>query len=441
MTATFRGGVKLLPHQARFVRWAPPPDVVADGFSEEAILGGWGSAKTIALMAKTLAVAVANRRHPGYPPEIYPRVVVTGPVERTVLKVLIPKFRQVCPRELIRKVHGRPHPAIRLVNDCVVEFMSYDAVIEGDDLAAVVVDEVHKLTDATQLQNLRNRVRDPWALRRAFLAAGLPESGWVREQFDVARMDQKEQRRRQTMLVGTELNTHLPKSHLESILSSCPDGYQASLVGGGWMPPENALYPMFSADRHVVPAARYRANQPIAAVGIDIGRSAAAVICQEEKIPGVGPGVLVVDEVLLQHSSVEDMAAAVKAAHGPRLRPGVTVVAVDPTIRDDELNAIYRTLPGLYVKKRPRTDPFYHVNAGIRLVQAALLNAKGESRLHFVAGLNQHTRGVLDSLLNTKFHPRSGERVKDNTRDHAEDALRYACNAILADKGFAPSLH
>lgn len=435
-----RSRIKLMPHQARFVRWRAPQDVLRDGFAEKAILGYWGSAKTMALMAEVLTVAAENPWTPEYGP-LVPRIVVTGPVDRTVVKVIMPKFRQVCPRELIRRVRGKPYPSVELINGCTIDFASFEAVIEGDDLVGVAVDEVHKMTDPTQLQNLRNRCRDPFASRRQFMAAGLPESGWVRETFDTSVMPEHERRRRFTLLVATAQNTHLPKAHAESVMSSAPSIHAQAITGdkngdGVWLPPLNALYAMFDARRHVVPYARYRADRPIAAVGLDVGRSSAAVLVQEEP----GPVVLVVDEIIAHASSVEDLASAVKASHGPRLRQGYTRVAVDPTIRDDELDALYRVLPGLEIVKRGRTDPFYAVEPGIRMVQAALLNARGETRLFFTDNLKIR-RGILDSMQNTKFSERTGARVKDNTRDHAEDALRYAVNAVLGDRGFAPSLH
>ena len=347
----------------------------------------------------------------------------------------MPKFKQLVPRALIKRKWGRPYPAVELVNGCVVEFTSFDAVIEGDDLAGLGVDEVHLLQGGAQLQNLRNRVRDPLARRRAFVCAGLPEAGWVREHFDLENYDERERRRRQTMLVGTKQNTKLPKDHLRSILASCPSGYEQALVGGGWLPVQNAMYPQFSRSWNLVPDSEARVDQPLEVVGMDVGVSSAACLAQERRLENNRRGCLVVGDVVLKHASVYELATAVRDHRfGHLIQPGHTTIALDPTVRPDEVNAVKRVFPKVRILIRKRTDPLYMVRPGQRLVKAALRNAEKQTSLHFIESLTKTKHGVVDAMLGVKFSERTGDRVKDDTLDHAEDALRYAVNVVLGDK-------
>ncbi len=437
-------GQELLPHQRRFATWRPDEATIADGFDECALLGGFGSAKTTGLLAKAIVLACENGWRPEYG-ELTPRVAITGPTERNVLRNLMPKFKRLLPRQLVREERGRPYPSIKLLNGCVVEFASYEAVLEGDDMVGVFVDEISLLRDSATLQNLRNRCRDPLARRRSFAVAGLPEAGWVRQHFDPAGWEPGEQRRRLTMLVGTRDNKHLPRAHLENILSACPAGYESALVGGGWLPTKGALYDQFDRHVHVVPNDR-ATSAPIKAVGLDLGVSSAAVLVQEERLPGGLTGALIVGDVVRHGGGTEDLARAVRDHRlGHLIRPGTTVFCVDPSTLGnaaDARAAIQRVFPDCRVHQRKRTDPLFHVEPGVRLVQAALRNAKGEVRLHVIRSLEQTNHGVVDAFLNERINERTGNRLKvEAKQEHCADAMRYAVTFVLEGKrGFDPKV-
>ena len=52
--------------------------------------------------------------------------------------------------------------------------------------------------------NLVSRLRDPHAARLAMIVTGRPEAGWVRETFDLDRMEPADRVNRFTRLCGTD---------------------------------------------------------------------------------------------------------------------------------------------------------------------------------------------------------------------------------------------
>lgn len=441
-TLHLKPGLKPLPYQLKFMAWKPDSYTLQNGFSEEAILGGWGAAKSSALLLKAFVLACANSWHEGYD-TLVPRIAICGPAERAVINNLMPKFLQICPKPLIKRRAGRPFPSLTLINGCRIEFTSFDSVIEGDDLAAVLIDEVHLINDTYKFQNLRNRVRDPHASYRAFCVAGLPQAGWVREQYDPASWKPEEHLRRQTMLVGTKDNPNLPKSHLDNILSSISKAYERSVMMGGWMPTFGALYSDFDRLRHVIPDS-YVQNAPIAAVGIDLGISSAAAMVQKRDLPSVGSSALVIGDVVQVGGGTEELCLKLKAhPYGHLIVPGLTVFCIDPSAYgggQDARAAIHKVFPGAYVHQQPRTSPYISTANGITLTQAALLNGKNETRLQFVESLTNTKHGVIDAMLNEKLSPITGKRMKvEAKQEHSADALRYAVQYILGSvSGFDP---
>jgi len=432
--------LSLLPSQWQFFRWEPPPELARAGPTVEAILGGYGASKTTAGLVKFVKLACANPRTPAYGRTARPKLACVGPTSRHVDAVLQPKLEALIPPALIRRRWGRPHPRWHLINGAEIVFVSNEASFEGEDLAVILIDEIQYLATAPEKYvNYLARLRDRHSPRRALIACGLPEAGWVRATFDLDALAPQERAMRHTLLVGTRDNPHLSEGLVAQIMAACPSGYEEALIGGGWMPGQNALYPMLG-DENIVPDSKTDTNAALW-LGMDIGVSSAVCLGQDYATPH-GRGVLIVQDIVLSHASVSDMCAAVKATPWAHLIiAGKSSIAVDPTIRADEQQAIYKAFPGVRVIIRSRTDPLYHVQAGLRLVQAALQNAKGERRLFVSERCRRTKNGVLEAWQNARTSPVTGRRVKDDRLDHSEDSARYLVNAMLGDRGFSPQVH
>jgi len=421
-----------LPHQRRFFDFDPP-----DGIETGAMLGGWGSGKTTALARKAIKIASMNPWRPTYGGD-HPTGLIVAPTYRIMRHATQPAFERALPRAAIKRQRGQPH------NDCVLNngfrflFYSGEGELEGITACMVAIDEIHHPSyqaNPARFMNLVARVRDPEAQRLAILVAGLPESGWVRDTFD------RQGPNRITVLSSMLDNVRLPKAARDNYLDSCPGGFEEMYIRGLWMAPKLAIYPQFSEDLHVVDTHVDR-RVPVH-IGLDVGNFGCAVIAQEIDIrvrnvvgqESKETGLLVVDEMLFQDQSVEAMCYAIKTQAEWFVRPQVSRICVDPTIRRDELAGIRKHFPNCHIEKRDRGDELFPIESGIRLVQRALRDALGNTRLFFHRKVAKTKRGCVDAVQRYRRHDKTMQPIKDNLRDHATDALRYlVCDRLQSER-------
>ena len=67
-------------------------------------------------------------------------------------------------------------------------------------------------------------------------------------------------------------------------------------------------------------------------------------------------------------------------------------------------------------------------------------NALGQRHLLVDASLRGTQNGVIEAYQRIKKSPRTGERIKNDVWDHVDDGVRYMCNHLLGDSGFAPEV-
>lgn len=424
-----------LPHQARFVRWEPRNGA---RHTTEAILGGWGSGKTTAAVRRVLRLALQLRRTADYGRSEAPTVLVGAPTSRVLRDATWAKLEAAIPPALVSRKRAFPTPEIELVTGVRILGYSAEAELEGVDAAIAYLDEIAHPAWAQHERRYLNwtaRLRDARAPRRAMIVSGLPESGWVRDTFDV-----QDQLHRHTLLCGTKDNWFLPESMLQTFLEACPSGYQEAYIEGRWMPPQHAVYPQYAESLHVV-AEDGDPRQPVH-LGIDVGNYGAIVVAQERLVrlnspvagsSGSDKGLLIVDEMLTENLSLDRMLIDLRTQ---RPWQHVASVAIDPTTRKDEMAALRRHFPSARVIKWQRGDDYYDVETGIRCVQRALRDALENVRLVFAASLKGRSRGVLDAIQRYRRNPASQLPVKDNLRDHVQDALRYVvCGQLPTHRG------
>lgn len=417
-----------LPHQWQHYKFLPPasdkPQVAT-----EAILGGWGSGKTHENLRKAIRMAQLNPWRSCYG-NGNPRGILAAPTHRILRQSVLFHFDQLVPREMVMQRRGPPHNDILMSNGFRWILHSGESEIEGLDAAVVLVTEIHHPSwsaEPTKFLNLMARLRDPHAQYMAMLVDGLPESGWVRDTFD---LENRPNPTRQTVLAKTADNPYIPQATLQAFYDSCPSGQEKKLLGGQWMPPIGAIYPQFSADVHLI---EMRGHENVVThLGMDVGNFGAVIMAQEidvelRNIVGqkrTDKGLLICDQMLTVDESVDRQCYRIKTETKWHVGQGSTI-AVDPTIRRDELHAIRNHFPDAKIVKRERGHTHFPIEAGIRSVQRAFCDALGNVRLYISRHLANTPNGVVDAIQRYRRNEKTQEPIKDNARDHCADSLRY----------------
>lgn len=419
--------------------WEPFLDGQWDGFNFDApkgqiavtaFLGGWGSGKTHGAARKFLRRVCEAPKTDAYGLGA-PKSLIVAPTFKVLQQATLAQFVKLCPSEVIAKRRGPPYNDVWLINGHQILLHSGEAEIEGMDAVCVWIDEVHKpvfSSNPTRYLNLLARLRDPFAEKKEMIVSGLPTAGWVRDTFSVAAPNRK------TVLMPTKSNAYMDRALIDVFYQNCPGGQEKTLLGGQWMSPEGAIYVQFDAAAHLTPHRGDRAA-PVH-IGIDIGDRGCALIAQ--KVPMttrdvVGRqkqelGLLIVDQILTVDQSVDELCYQLKTQTDWNITQHGSTICTDPTTRRDELTALRKHFPGVRIVKRERGHDTFPIENGIRITQRALRDALGNIRLKFWADLAKppyKALGVIDGIERYRRSETTGHAVKDNSRDHVLDALRY----------------
>lgn len=426
------GWPKLTPEQLDFVRYTPSVDEYGVATDISAALGWYGSGKTTCAIARMIQLATLNPWRPEYG-DTHPLIAVVAPTFRILRNGVLNVLGRMLPREIVLRKRGTPHHDWVLANGCRLVAWSMDAPLESAELVGLVVDECnHPCFEAPDIwQNLVSRVRDPHATRRGTICAGLPETGWVRERFDVP-----DSNIRRTRLFATANNPVMRGGTLEQIAEATASDDRDLLYTPGWRSPSDLLYRTFDPNVHIV----RREGDPrrTTHIGFDFGKQSYAIFGQETEVEVVNivgqkrwaRGLLIVDELPFEGDDLEALCYEIKTRTSWSIDTR-SQIGVDPTIRTPEERIIKRHFPDARIDIRDREDPFYSVETGVSNVKRALKDALGNVHLLFAASVHQKSgrRGVVHALQT--YRRRSGKIIKDNTTDHAVDGLRYLVQTVL----------
>ncbi|MBK6684001.1 MAG: hypothetical protein IPG45_05965 [Deltaproteobacteria bacterium] len=416
-----------LPHQLEFLQWTPGPDAPKGPVTCGA-LGGWGSGKTHGIALAFILACLRQGWHPGYG-KLLPQAQVIAPNLSLAIKNQLELIDSLLPPELVKRRWGRPEPRLLLANGVEIRALSADSAIEGGNWVACWVDEIDKPCYADHPERLTNwtaRLRDPKARDphpRMFIS-GLPTAGFVRKLLD--RPDDASRMLRRWSM---NLNTKLAPGLREQILRKTPAGEEMAFLDGCWQQIPNALFPQYNEALHLVDDDGNRAQA--VDIALDVGNRSNLLVGQRQKVKGSTDVRLhVVDEVIGAGLSAEQQIHEFRTK-GWLVDPARSTVSVDPTLRRDEIHEVYAAFPGVEVVQRKRTDDLHDVMRGIRLVQTALKNTKGEIRLTINRRLAGNQKGVVDAMTHLRFNDRTGSPMVQDTYDHAGDSLRYLACTVL----------
>lgn len=419
-----------LPQQFEGFIFDPPPGEVA----VTAFLGGWGSGKTHGAARKFLRRCLENPYTPKYK-DGHPKSIIVAPTNKVLQQATLAQFYSVCPRQLIIKDRGQPHSDILLINGHKILKHSGEGMIEGMDACVCWIDEISKdvfSSNPAKYLNYLARLRDPHAPIKEMIVSGLPDNGWVRDTFDVKASN------RLTLLMPTASNTYIDSALMNVFYQNCPSGEERQLLGGQWLPVEGSIYRMFDASRHIVDTPPTTAQCHI---GLDVGDHGAIIIAQKIKVDvrnvtgqvSKADGLLIVDEIITRGDSVDAMCYKLRMS---KWNVGSeSTMSIDPMSRRDELVAIKRHFPNTRVISRTRAHELFPVEAGVRVVQRALKDALGNTRLLFHRSIVNNQNGLVDSIPRYKRNESTGKPVKDQRTDHPLDALRYlVCECLRPER-------
>lgn len=442
-----------LQHQLDLFNFEP-----ADGRGPtiESLLGSWGTGKSQGGALKFMKRVMQSPRTDAYGAEqdVRPRSVVMTVNTYTLENAVIPKLRMAVPGELIVKEWRRPITRWLMINGHEITFVSANSAFEGADLCHIWLDEVHspEFADPNLWKNLMARLRDKHAPVLSMICTGLPAAGALRTRLDPSLMDAETRKNVFCRLCGTNDNPFIDRSYVRMRLSQVPFGQAKAVLDGAWGTDELTVFPSFDDRENIVPDTRADPNTPVY-IGMDIGNHSSAVLGQDVRIPdhkikgvrssvgGQPNGLLVLNEVVGWNISTAELCDAIKQLpEAKQIIKRKSVIYVDPTIRREEVRAINQSFPDVLVKIRAKSDEFYSIEPGIRMMNAAMKDGNGTVRLWLCERLRGKKNGVLEAIVDAKRSQGTGHVIKNDRTDHARDALRYLVNGRLGDKGFAPTV-
>lgn len=341
-------------------------------------------------------------------------------------------YRVINPR-MIRKDRPRePWNYIELINGHRIRLYSLKGSLKGQTWCAALCDEIEDPMyaktvpgDVTAWQNIVNRVRDKRATRLGVVASGYAVSrthveDWFRHRTDptmkVVVMNQRDNMRN----LGGNI------SELRRMAAAS----DFDLDDDGWKRRYNVLWPRFGAGNIHHGVLAELEKKPVS-IGVDLRSHGAVVFTVDIEVEVIGgkfePGLLVVDEWMPNKLNAELIARGIcdkLNLQRWRFEKPRSVIALDPTISDDEVQHFRKLIPGGKIVQARGEDALR--KTGIRCVDIAIQDGNGDEHLMIHESLiGRGERGVYASITGY-----NGEG-RDDPLEHAADALRYITMAKL----------
>ena len=411
---TVRTGARgLLPAQREIVGADPSAWI-------RVILGGLGSGKTAGAAFCFLQHCLTNGWSPEYG-EDQPVSMVLSTTVSVLRDSAARELRRITPPEILLSERSNPW-SWTLQNGHKIVFKAVRSAT-GISASAVWLDEAHLLRSKDVFIDIQARVRDPRAASRLLVVSGVPERGWLSDVFEGSDGDPE----RCIVYSDTEDNVYLDPSVVAQIRKSVSATEADKYIKGRWIKPPGVVFHAYDPGANLTDL-RGDPSAPVD-LALDVGDQAVVLFGQLRRATfrdsrGVAyqdDALTIVDQILPRGVSCREACreAARRGWHfGPR-----SAIAVDPTIRRDELDGIRAELPGLKIVKRSRRGRADDVEAGYAAVNRALRDADGNVRLQITRSLGS-SGGLLAALPKLRRSP-SGKVHAQDKLDHPTDALRY----------------
>ena len=423
--------------QWEVISWRAPLDDGRPQVEIAGILGEYGGGKTTPGAARCLLVARENPYVDGvHKEDDPPTTLIVGPSLSAVIEGPFTRLMEICPPELIqrRRLWG-VHQDITLSNGHRIALKAARAAVEGGSVCQLWADDLqHRSYSKGIWHNLQARVRDGRAQRLNCQGSGLALRGtWIADVFGPGRAKKRGEARR-TWLFRTTDNPYLARGVVDALLDSLAAD-ELAIDAEGWSPPRDRVHPSWSERLHLARAPDLSTRHAIPThIGVDLRRHAAVAFVQDEIVrcrSVIGDlldesGLLVVGQMIVEHMSAADICERIRVETPWTFEPGVSTIGMDPTASPDEVSAFARHFPGCRIVQYT-SGPYWRNETGKRAVNRALLDGRGNVRLHVHPSLvGQSERGIPEALQGYSWM-----RLKDDKFEHADDALRYIAQVRL----------
>lgn len=401
-------------------------------------LGEWGGGKSMIAFIIFLVLCVLNSDPHQTNPDLLPCSGIWSRTEDDVKRATVAELLQVVPPELIRE---RTDEYILWEFGHRTWLYSAQKSAEGGSLTHALVDEIQSHEYDRSFENIKARVRADRAKLHAVICVGLAERGPVEDIFRAPKEDDG-QIVVYRMLYPEENPSNPPGYHLAI---RARHGASRKRDGDGWLIRSGAMYPTFSTERNIA-ACRERwpdrsllTDLPIS-IGVDQGQWSSAVIGVDVAIDVAVPdgiktksvkstGFLLIDQVVIDNCGEGQLAVATATRireMGYCVRPGVSILALDPTLLPQQLDAWRSALPGT-VHVQIKDGPYKLEKNGRAAVDWAILDGLDNVRLYVHPALiGQSARGIPESLRGYLV-----AKPRDKVYEHTADAIRYIVQVKL----------
>lgn len=392
---------------------------------EIGVAAGYGAGKTLGACAKAFQLATLNQGFVGCVLE------PTGPMLRDIW---IRKFDAFLDRYGISytfRASPLPEHVLHLPGgDTPVLARSFENFkrIVGPDWAWALVDEVDTVQEqiaARGYEKILGRIRVGHVNQLAFLST--PEGfAWHYKTFGTQEAAADDGKR--LIRMRSQDNPHLPESYLdnmrerytEAMLDAYMDGLYVNLKTG-------QVYDRFSRDHHVRPLPDGLQPSDAILVGIDfnVGNMSAVLLVVRGRV------VYAFGEIMGAHDT-DDLCRKVRQRFPERS----LYAYPDASGRNRSTNSSLSDIGILksygMQNRAPEANP--PVRDRVNVVQALLLNAKGETRLLVCPEAPR----LIESLERQGYNEH-GEPDKKSGYDHPCDALGYPLHSLFAaELGYGP---
>ena len=395
-------------------------------------LGGRGAGKSWTLTLDALMQALANPGVPG---------ALLGRTERDLKKNLLPFLRGHL-QELQDatgfnwiKRYSSDDQAIYLHNGSVIYWQGYERVdkLRGQNLGWVAADEIcwSEADELTVYETLVSCIRVPCP-RPSFAVASSPNG--LRGVTRLFRDKQLEEHPDFYVARATSYdNPYLDRAVVESWKAAMSVRRYEQEILALALRPMSAVYGEFRDARHIVPWSAKHHPECKWVVGVDWGLNRAVAVAIQVDPEGRW---VVVDELVRKPESRGHFRSELQQWID-RLMPGSVphLISADRAVPEENvwLRQIYGVRKSMVMSLTSKHDQY--VRSGIAMMQDMLAPVQGEPRLVFSDKLSRtfsgDLAGIIPSMSAYRYQvDRDGNPTdtpaKDNTHDHAVDALRYA---------------
>lgn len=428
--------------------------------------GDFGGGKTAAASDRFLEVCLDNPFEEGvHAKDDHPTSIIVAPTLSDVKKSALVEFRRVA-RDLIdsERLYGE-HQDITLINGHRILLFSAEGAMNGPTACQLWADELQERAFDGKWDNLQGRVRDRRARRLNVQATGIARRGNhverlfgglpVATEEDFVRLQiggNTPARRRAFYRSLTPAQRNVIRVRTEDVDGATytrasvlfyPEDNAANTARGyaqamrnethrprdeaGWLTQaEGVVYPEFSYERNVLELVTVEEalRRPMS-LSVDFGRRAAVAFGLPVDRPAGGRALQLIDELMPLNMDAERLAKWIDQVTPWRVGKG-SVIVLDPTAEEDQVNDFRRQFPGAEIVQF-RSGPYHLEDTGERAVQRALLDSRNEAHLYVHPRLCDRDRDRDPEGRGTvpMFGEYSQKRRKDHFYEHAADVVRY----------------